>query len=652
MTRHGLWAAACLALVPAAAAAQTDCYGDPLPAGAVARSGTVRCRHGGDVCFVSFLADGKTILSVGKDDTARCWEAASGKQVRRWAAPSFGGLAALSPDRTILATDVDDGVCLWNAESGGEIRELPHADRNLCGVSFSPDGRLLATCGTRIRLWDVATGNCVREFAAPKPMPANFIAFLPDGKRVVSASVVGNMRWWDWATGTLISDELGHGTGGLLIAVAPDGKHLATWGATRALWLWDGIAGKATGRLLTTDQDNPIWSLAFTPDGKALAVGFYNGVIRLVSTETMEELRHWEAHQDAVSALAFSADGAILVSGGGDGAVRQWETATGKQVHAFAGWQGRVCALAVSSDGAIVASGGIDRRVHLWDSATGREGRALEVAAGEPVAALGFSPDGWTLTSLSHAGKGMVHVWDARDGKALHSFSPGDLGYTGAAVLSPDAAAVAAGGQPDRMVLLNTIKGDILREYVEEGARRPLQPGVFFGPRTLAAVHSSRGSSTSADGILVWDIDTGARDLKPLPPRISYVARLAAPPDGKVLAILGGNARVVLWNVAAGEVIREWDAGKDFTLATEFSPDGRTLATSDLDGAVSLWEVAAGRRRGLLRGDQGFIDAVAFSPDGRRLYTGGHDGTVLAWDLTGRARQAAPPSAPLSLIHI
>jgi WD40 repeat protein len=627
------------------APARKDCYGDPLPDGAVARMGTVRCRHAGEVCLVGFLADGKTILSVGKDDTVRCWDAASGKQLRRWAAPSFRGRAALSPDRTVLAAAMDDGVCLWHAESGAEIRRLPHADSNLGAAAFSPDGRLLATSGAHIRLWDASTGARVREIAAPERMSAEFVAFLPDGKRLVSTGGRDKCALWDVATGALIRDAAWPEVECYPTAVAPDGRQLAMWGADGALRLWDGIAGKATGPLLAKGQDNPVCSLAYSPDGKLLAVGFEDGAIRLFNVESAEELRRWEGHQEAVTALAFSANGATLLSGGGDGAVRQWRTADGSQMHAFAGWQGRIRALAASPDGAAVASSGADRRVHLWDAATGREERPLETGAGEQITTVAFSADGRSVVSLSLPARAVVHAWDIHDGKPFHSFSPGERGYP-AAVLAPDATAVAAGGPPDRMALLDAATGAILREYAEDGARQLLQPAAFLGPHTVAAVHSSRGSSISADGIVIWDMGTGGRELKPLPPNLGYVGRLAASPDGKVLALVGGAPRVMLWNAASAEVIRELDAGKDFILAVEFSPDGRTLATTDMDGAISLWEASTGRRRGMLRGDQGFIDALAFSPDGRRLYSGGHDGTVLAWDLTGRWRQTAPPAAP------
>ena len=126
MTVSGRWlAATCLILAPLSTATSgeppTDCFGDPLPDGVAVRMGTIRFRHGGDLEFVGFLPDGKTILSFGRDDTLRWWDAASGKELRRWTAPAALGYAAPLPDRRVLAAQVGDDVVQWDAASGKEL---------------------------------------------------------------------------------------------------------------------------------------------------------------------------------------------------------------------------------------------------------------------------------------------------------------------------------------------------------------------------------------------------------------------------------------------------------------------------------------------------------------------------------------------------
>ncbi len=182
-----------------AKAPRTDRFGDALPDGAVARMGTVRFRQGSGVEFVGFLPDGKTILSFGKDDTVRWWDAAAGRELRRWKAPATLGCAAPSPDRRVLAAKVGDDVVLWDAASGKELWRLDKPDGHLSGIAFSPDRKLVATCGDHIRLWDAITGERVRELEAPEGFLAA-AAFLPDARTLVSTARDATL-WRDIETG-------------------------------------------------------------------------------------------------------------------------------------------------------------------------------------------------------------------------------------------------------------------------------------------------------------------------------------------------------------------------------------------------------------------------------------------------------------------
>jgi WD40 repeat protein len=647
MTARCRWLAAACFLLAAAAVfgagpAPTDRFGDPLPDGAVARMGTVRFRHGGEVWFVASLADGKTLLSIGKDDVVRWWEAASGKEVARWAADSsMPGCAALSRDRGVLAARVGDDVQVWDATSALPLRKLPRPDARLFGVACSPDGRLVATCGDYIRLWDTATGAKVLEFEKAADSFAA-AAFSPDGKTLASVGRDGAVRWWDVDSGKVIHEAPAHKGGGILVEFSPDGKRLATYGYD-SLRVWDAAAHTELWSWSPSTPGEAVRCLALSPDGKQIAVGCEGGAIRLLDAEGGRELRRCEGHQGWVSALAFSPGGTVLVSGGGDSAVRQWDVAAGKEMRRFAGPTGQVRALAVSPDGATVASGGIDRRVHLWNADTGDERRSLSGADEDQFHLLGFAPDGRTLTAADGSARGIVRVWEAADGRERRVFSPAEKGYVPFA-LSPDAAVVAAAAGPDHIALFDASSGELLREYGED-ERGALQPAAFLGSgKALAAFRHTHGRFSKGDAVFTWDVETGRREQQALRGDLGNVCGCASSPDGKVLAAAGADGRVGLWNVATGDPIRTWQASRYFLLTTAFSPDGRTLATTELDGPISLWETATGMRRGLLHGDQGFIDVVAFSPRGDRLYSGGHDGTVLAWDLTGKGRdgRAAP----------
>src|SRR6267378_2933045 len=86
------------------AAQQSDCHGDPLPEGAVARLGTLRLRHGDGVSQVAYSSDGKWMVSLGRDRTCRAWEANSGRVQYSFAEKDVDFYAvAFSPDSAALA---------------------------------------------------------------------------------------------------------------------------------------------------------------------------------------------------------------------------------------------------------------------------------------------------------------------------------------------------------------------------------------------------------------------------------------------------------------------------------------------------------------------------------------------------------------------
>ncbi len=276
--------------------------------------------------------------------------------------------ATFSPDGTTLASvGADKVIRLWSVATGKELARLGDGRSPVLRVCFSPDGLTLAAAGEKLQLWDARTGKqkVVLEEHSDVVRSA---AFSPAGKTLASADVLGVIRIWDLATGTIMNSILGSSPvgDGTLLAFSPDGRVLATTTSDHQIRFWE--MADIDERATFSRAASAITSLTFSPDSKAVAVGDGSGAIRLRQLATGKRWGSDKAHPSGVCLVAFSPGGRFLISGSGvsgkAGTVKVWEAATCTERAAY---EIGLNPLAMSPDGKTLAAANVTGTIKLFD---------------------------------------------------------------------------------------------------------------------------------------------------------------------------------------------------------------------------------------------------------------------------------------------
>ncbi len=300
-------------------------------------------------------------------------------------------------------------VCLTLAAAGTlpadqakQPRTVGTHSGGVASVHFSPDGKLLASGGgdQTIRVWDVGSGKEINSFRGPSSFTCA-VRFSPDGKFLAAAGYEtssGNPIYlYDVATGKELPRLEGHPTGGVRrLAFTPDGKQLVSGGFDGTVRVWDLATGKQV-RLIQV-EGGTVYCVSISPDGRSLATAGKDG-LRLWDLTTGKNQPRDEMNRHNCVAVTFSPDGKLLASGDSS-SVTLWEAATGKVVNTLRGYRGELSQIVFSRDGRTLYTSSYDRLVRLWEVRTGRLVREAEGHSGW-VWGLAVSPDEKTLASCS-----------------------------------------------------------------------------------------------------------------------------------------------------------------------------------------------------------------------------------------------------------
>ncbi len=451
--------------------------------------------------------------------------------------------------------------------------------------------------------------------------------------------------------------DIGQTTNGTTLALST-GREVA---------LWD-VDGHPKGRRIPLPGARAV---ALSPDGRLLAAtasstgprGAALGLWNVTVPDRPVVVAVPPGTPAGVTSIAFSADGRLLALGTVTGVIQLWEVpglATPRLLRDLTGHTGQVDSLAFAPSGTVLASAADDRSVRLWNLADRARSTAASVLGGAPIGTdlsdspmhrVAFRPDGDVLAGPGDDDANGMRLWNVRDlARPALLTAKDDSGANCRNTL------VSAAFRADGKVLATSC-GDHLNLWTVDDPSRiddvndvqePL-PSSSGGGTTLFSPHGSWLLHATRFGVHLWDVENApqlgaAGSFGPAPSGFDVAVRFSGGPR-RLLAVQGASDGF-LWDLSDQPPHHKLadlpGSGNIGAAGAAFNPDGSVLATSDQDGdRIVLHLRSTDHPRTPLATVSTFangVGALAYSPDGRVLAVA---------DNTSRTDQPAPPAVKL-----
>ncbi len=461
---------------------------------------------------------------------------------------------------------------------------------------------------------------------------------------------------FDLANGERLRNLKTHPGVATCVAVAPEGRVVASGGSDRCLRLWELESGECTQTL--QGHEAFVSSLAWHPSGRRIVTASADGTVRVWDLDRDRCIQVLEGHRGPIRDLAINEDGWVAFSAGQDGSIGVWDIVDGRNLCFLRGHSGAITSVAMIGD--MVVTGGEDSTVRLWglsrrealrvlrlknpvhDLVVTDGGRRVTAAHGSAVSQLllpGRATSRLPLVLADTAASGELAGREQKYRRQLDRAREHiEAGRMEEAVEPLRAARAVAGYElhQEALELWNTV----LAYFPKQSPRSVVELRRVGGGSAVGSCRvTADGSSClvgGGDGSLrLFDLATGAEE-QVLAGHGDGITSVAVSDSGLWLASAGRDSWVRVWDTGDGVCRHEFEGHEGIVRAVVFDPEGTAVISAGDDGTLRLWPLQEGTLPELLGRSEDRVSALAVSADGRFVVGGGWDSQVTVWSLPRR----------------
>ena len=525
-----------------------------------------------------------------------------------------------TPDgNRFLSAGIDQTTRLWNATSGKELGVWAPVNSPINSVAVTGDGKKMSvtTDDKRFIVWDLPADNGDNAVQAAAPVltvtgTVNLrgVATNQTGSAYSTAGEDGSVYVWDGMTGKQTERLVGHAGAVLSSAMSSDGSTVISSGADRTVKRWTPAV-----TALVSIGDKPVLHIQFSPEGQSFFTSDGSPVVQRRSVATMQSDKQWTG-SGPVRALSLSEDGHHLAVGCENQKVHVWDLAAGTETT----WDCPVpltCVAIVQGGRKLIVSGN-DHILRMCGLSivNGQSAWTLtQTASGhtDVIVGLAVPDDDRQLFSLSK--DRTIKRWLAASSIPRRTFEvPSGIVYR--ADFSPDGKLLAIAGSDRKIQIRDGVTGEL--KATCEGHTAAVKSVVFSKQGETLVSGSLDGS------IRFWDL-IGKQTQTIADPTLKGINTVSIQNDGSVVFAAGVGRAWNAWNPKDLVLARSGIGHAQSIVGISNSLAGNRMATIDGSSHVCLWDSTNGQLRYHVQLPLSAGYSVAYAPDNLEVLVGGND---------------------------